>query len=117
MQSVTSNAVANVTKFEVLSSSNADWLLQESSNGYIIGYGWNKSTVTHSSFNAYSAYVPSGYRVAKVISGNAFADGQADAVTGAVHIGGSTNNRIAVYTQAGTFYAGNIRVVALLERT
>ena len=117
MNSVSSNAVYNATKMISASSSNANWYLQEFSNGIIIGYCFNNSTLTLGGGEHFYGYAPSGYVVDNIISADAFASSNTAFVRGASHVGGSGDG-VVVYVQVGgTFYAGYFRVVALLHKS
>ena len=117
MNSVSSNAVYNslVIKSDT-SSSNTKWLLQESSNGIIIGYGWNVGQVSLGAGDYFAGEPPVGYKVVDIISADVFASGNTHQVMGAVHISG-TGQGVVVYVQsAGTFYTGYIRMMAVLQK-
>ena len=116
MQSVSSGAVYNALEIKSASSSNANWILQEGSNGVIIGYGFNSSAISLSAGGYYIGYVPSGYKAVNVINANAFADANSGFVTGATHIF-NTGEGVVVYVyQSGTFSKGGIRIMAQLSR-
>ena len=117
MQSVSSNAVYNslVIKSDT-SSSNTKWFLQESSNGIIIGYGWNVSRVDLGAGDYFAGEAPVGYKVVDIISADVFASANTHQVMGAVHIWGSGQGVIVYIQTAGTFYAGYIRFMAVLQK-
>ena len=117
MQSVSSNAVYKslVIKSDT-SSSNTRWFLQESSNGIIIGYGWNVSQVNLNQGSFFLGEPPAGYKVVDIISADAFASRNTNQVMGAVHIYGNGQGVVVYIQTTGTFYAGYIRFMAVLQK-
>ena len=117
MQSVSSNAVyKSLVIVSDTSSNNTRWLLQESSNGIIIGYGWNVSQVNLNQGGFFLGEPPTGYKVVDIISADAFASGNTNQVMGAVHIYGSGQGVVVYIQTTGTFYAGYIRFMAVLQK-
>ena len=117
MQSVSSNAVyKSLVMVSDTSSSNTRWFLQKSSNGIIIGYGWNVSRVDLGAGDYFAGNAPVGYKVVDIISADAFASGNTHQVMGAVHIYGNGLGVVVYIQTAGTFYAGYIRMMAVLQK-
>lgn len=113
LHAVTSNAVAEAIACVEVSSSDTDWLIQKLGNGKYIATGWNKSSGTYSSgSNPIQFSIPTGYKLSKVVNGNAFAQGNVTNVTQAIH---SINDYgIRMYVANGDYSIGDMRIQCIL---
>ena len=114
MHSVTSNAVYEAIACVEVASSDTNWLIQKLGNGKYIATGWNKSSGTYSSgANPIAFTIPTGYKLSKVLNGNAFAQGNVYNVTQAIHAVGTTG--IRMYVASGDYSVGDMRIQCILE--
>lgn len=113
MHSVTSNAVAEAIACVEVASSDTNWLIQKLGNGKYIATGWNKSSGIYSSgSNPIKFSIPTGYKLSKVLNGNAFAQGNVMNVTQAIHAINDYN--IRMYVASGDYSVGDMRIQCIL---